>query len=297
MNRLKLALVMVIWGSLGVFTRSIPLSALNLAFLRAFIALPVLLIGMKKSGGVQWSHLKPYIASGVLLGFGWLSLFYGFKHTSISSAVIVYNMCPVYVMILAPLILKETISKVQIAVIFASMLGLILIVGHDLSEGYAALGLALSALSGMFYAVIVLINRGVKNRVDTQTATFTQVFTAMVVLLPFVLIDGNIFTIVRLDAQAIAFTLLLGVLHTGVAYTLFFSVYSQMKSVEIVSYSYLEPLFGILFSVVFTGERLMVPQIIGGILILGSTFVGEMLKDRIPSKTKPAQAQATNAIE
>lgn len=297
MNRLKLALVMVIWGSLGVFTRSIPLSALSLAFLRAFIALPVLLIGMKKTGGVQWPQLRPYIASGVLLGFGWLSLFYGFKHTSISSAVIVYNMCPVYVMILAPLILKETISKVQIAVIFASMLGLILIVGHDLSEGYAALGLMLSALSGMFYAVIVLVNRGVKNRVDTQTATFTQVFTAMVVLLPFVLIDGNIFTVVRLDAQAIAFTILLGVLHTGVAYTLFFSVYSQMKSVEIVSYSYLEPLFGILFSVVFTGERLTLPQIAGGILILGSTFVGEMLKDRKPSKAKPAQAQAPNAIE
>jgi drug/metabolite transporter (DMT)-like permease len=273
------------------------LSALSLAFLRAFIALPVLMIGMKKPGGVKWPRLLPYILSGVLLGFGWLTLFHGFKHTSISSAVIVYNMCPVYVMILAPLILKETISKVQIAVILASMLGLFLIVGHDLAEGYAALGLALSALSGMFYAVIVLVNRGVKNRVDTQAATFTQVFTAMVVLLPLVLLDGNIFTIVRLDAQAIAFTVLLGVLHTGVAYTLFFSVYSHMLSVEIVSYSYLEPLFAILFSVIFTGERLMLPQVVGGVLILGSTFAGEMLKGRKPSGTEPAQAQAPNAIE
>jgi drug/metabolite transporter (DMT)-like permease len=273
------------------------LSALSLAFLRAFIALPVLLIGMKKSGRIQWPLLRPYIVSGVLLGFGWLTLFYGYKHTSISSAVIVYNMCPVYVMILAPLVLKETISKVQIAVILASMLGLILIVGHGLSGGYGYLGLALSALSGLFYAVIVLINRGVKNRLDTQTATFVQVFTAMVVLLPFVLIDGNIFTLVRLDALAIAFTILLGVLHTGVAYTLFFSVYAHMKSVEIVSYSYLEPLFGILFSVIFTGERLMVPQIIGGMLILGSTFVGEMLKNRKPAKAEPAQTQTPNAFE
>ena len=295
MNRLKLAFVMVIWGSLGVFTRSIPLSALSLAFLRAFIALPVLLIGMKKPRGLQWPHLRPYIFSGVLLGFGWLTLFYGYKHTSISSAVIVYNMCPVYVMILAPLVLKETISKVQIAVILASMLGLILIVSNGLSEGYGYMGLALSALSGLFYAVIVLINRGIKNRLDTRTATFVQVFTAMVVLLPFVLMDGNIFTVVRLDALAIAFTLLLGVLHTGVAYTLFFSVYAHMKSVEVVSYSYLEPLFGILFSVIFTGERLALPQMIGGILILGSTFAGEMLKERKPSKAKPIQEP--NAIE
>jgi drug/metabolite transporter (DMT)-like permease len=284
---------MVIWGSLGVFTRAIPLSALSLAFLRALIALPVLLIGMKKPRGVKWPHLKPYVFSGVLLGFGWLTLFYGYKHTSISSAVIVYNMCPVYVMILAPLVLKETISKVQVAVILASLLGLILIVGHDLSEGYGYLGLALSALSGLFYAVIVLINRGIKNRLDTQTATFVQVFTAMLVLLPFVLTDGNIFTVARLDVRAIAFTILLGVLHTGVAYTLFFSVYAHMKSVEIVSYSYLEPLFGILFSMIFTGERLMLLQIIGGLLILGSTFAGEMLKDRKPS----VRAQAPDAVE
>ena len=288
MNRIKLVLVMIIWGSLGVFTRSIPLSALSLAFLRAFIALPVLFAAMKmkKADKVKWQLLIPYLISGALLGFGWLSLFYGFKHTSISSAVMIYNMCPVYVMIFAPLILKETISKIQIAVIFVSFLGLFLIVGHNLSEGYGYMGLVLSAVSGIFYAIIVFINRSIKVRVDNQTATFAQIFTAMIVLLPFVLIDGNIFTVVSLNAAAVIYTVLLGVLHTGVAYTLFFSLYAHMKSVEIVSYSYLEPLFGILFSVLFVGETLTIPQIIGGILILGSTYIGEILKDRKLSKEK-----------
>ncbi len=292
MNRVKLALVMIAWGSLGVFTRSIPLSALSLAFLRAFIALPVLFVAMKmkKTEKVNWALLKPYIISGVLLGFGWLTLFYGYKHTSISSAVIIYNMCPVYVLIAAPLILKETISKIQIAVILISFLGLFLIVGQNLSEGYGYMGLALSAFSGMLYATIVLINRSIKIRVDNQTATFVQILTSTVVLLPFVLVEGNIVTVVRLDAMAVMSTILLGVLHTGVAYTIFFSLYAHMKSVEIVSYSYLEPLFGILFSVIFIGEALTFPQIVGGVLILGSTFVGEMLKGKKVSKEKvPAQ--------
>lgn len=283
MKKIKLALVMIIWGSLGVFTKSIPLSALSLAFLRASIALPVLLVAMKmnKAGKVEWARLKPYLVSGVLLGFGWLTLFYGFKHTSISSAVIIYNMCPVYVMIAAPLILKESISKLQIAVILCSFLGLFLIVGHNVSEGYGYMGMALSAISGMIYAAIVLINRGIKCRVDNQTATLVQIFTAMLVLLPFVLMEGNILTVVNLDTRAIVFTILVGILHTGVAYTLFFSLYAHMKSVEIVSYSYLEPLFGILFSVIIVGERLTIMQIIGGLLILGSTYVGEMLMARI----------------
>ena len=282
MNRIKLVIIMIIWGSLGVFTRSIPLSALSLAFLRAFIALPVLfaVMKMKKTDKVKWQLLVPYLISGVLLGFGWLTLFYGFKHTSISSAVIIYNMCPVYVMIFAPLVLKETISKIQIAVIFTSFLGLFLIVGQNLSEGYGYMGLVLSAISGMLYATIVLINRSIKVRVDNQTATFVQILTAMIVLLPFVLIDGNIFTVVRLDAIAVIYTILLGVLHTGVAYTIFFSLYAYMKSVEIVSYSFLEPLFGIIFSMIFVGETLTIIQIIGGVLILGSTYIGEMLKDR-----------------
>ena len=282
MNRMKLVFVMVIWGSLGVFTNSIPLSALSLAFLRALIALPILFVvmKMKTTDKVNVSLLKPYLISGVLLGFGWLTLFYGFKHTNISSAVMIYNMCPVYVMILAPLVLKETISKIQIAVIFASIMGLFLIVGHNLLEGYGYMGMALSGISGMLYAIIVLINRSIKIRVDNQIATFVQIFTAMLVLLPFVLMDGNILTVLDLDARAVIYTILLGILHTGVAYTLFFSLYTHMKSVEIVSYSYLEPLFAILFSVIFVGELLTVPQIIGGILILGSTYVGEKLKDR-----------------
>ncbi len=282
MNRIKLLLVMIMWGSLGVFTRSIPLSALSLAFLRAFIALPVLFVvmKMKKENNVKWPLIKPYLISGVLLGFGWLTLFYGFKHTSISSAVMIYNMCPVYVMIAAPQVLKETISKVQIAVISISFLGLLLIVGHNLLDGYGFMGLALSAISGMLYATIVLINRSIKVRVDNQTATFVQIFAAMIVLLPFVLIDGNILMVVYLDARAVIYTILLGVLHTGVAYTIFFSLYTHMKSVEIVSYSFLEPLFGILFSVIFVGETLTFPQIIGGIMIFGSNYIGEMLKDR-----------------
>lgn len=288
MNRIRLVLVMIIWGSLGVFTTSIPLSALSLAFLRAFIALPVLfaVMKMKKTDKVQWQLLMPYLLSGVLLGFGWLTLFYGFKHTSISSAVIIYNMCPVYVMIIAPLVLKEAISKIQIAVIVISFLGLFLIVGHNVAEGYGYMGMVFSAISGMLYAAIVMINRSIKVRVDNQTATFAQIVAAMMVLLPFVVVDGSIVAVVNLDATAMMYTILLGILHTGVAYTLFFSVYTHMKSVEIVSYSYLEPLFGILFSMVFVGEALSFPQIVGGLLILGSTYTGEILKDRKLSKEK-----------
>ncbi len=281
MNRFKLIFVMIVWGSLGVFTKSIPLSALQLAFLRALIALPVLYIAIRRNRRTlryPWRQILPYLVSGLLLGFAWLTLFYGFKLTSVASAIIIYNMCPVYVMISAPLLLKEKVTTRQIAVILFSFVGLLLIVGQNILQGLGILGMLLSALSGMLYAAIVLINRNIKHRIENQTATFFQILTAMLVLLPFVLLEGDVFHVFRLDVTAILFTLLLGVLHTGISYTMFFSVYEQMKSVEIVTYSYFEPLSAILFGFIFLSETLTPVQIAGGILILGSTYIGEMLK-------------------
>lgn len=283
MNKFKLILVMALWGSLGVFAKSIPLSALQLAFLRALIALPVLFIAMRikrPAEPVRWKLYLPYILSGVLLGFGWLTLFFGYKLTSVSSAVIIYNMCPVYIMIAAPLLLKETATKIQIAVIAASFTGLFLIVGGNFMQGSGVAGMLLSALSGMIYASIVLLNRGIRHRIPNQTATFVQILSATLVLLPFVLLDKGGFHFFQLGFTPILMTVLVGVLHTGIAYTLFFSVYEHMKSVEIVTYSYLEPLSGIVFSVLFLGESLSALQIAGGLLILGSTYVGETVKAR-----------------
>ncbi len=282
MNRIKLVAIMVIWGSLGVFTRLIPLSALNLAFLRALVALPVLLLVVKvnsledKRRLLKWSRLKPYIVSGLLLGIGWLTLFYGFKHTSIASAVILYNMCPVYVLIAAPVVLHESISKTQVVVILLSFIGLVFIVGENMTDGAGYLGMILSAVSGIMYATIVLINRGIKVRLDNRLATTVQVSMALLVLLPFVVADGSILKIVELNSLSVILVIILGVVHTGIAYSMFFSLYAHLESVEIVAYSYLEPLFAIIFGFLLIGERLTIYQVIEGLLIIGSTYLGEV---------------------
>lgn len=289
MNKIKITAVMLIWGSIGVFTRSIPLSALSLAFLRAVVALPILYIVIRKRNLkiISLQQIMPYIISGVLLGLGWLSLFYGFKHTSISSAVIIYNMCPIYVMIAAPFILKEKIRKHQFLVIAFSFFGLYLIVGNNLSESADISGVLLSGLSGVCYAIIVLINRSIKNRTDNQTATFIQILTATIVLLPFIISGSDITTVVNLNSIAIGNIILLGVIHTSLAYSLFFSVYDKMKSTEIVAFSFLEPLFSIIMSILFIGETLNISQIIGGIIILGATYAGEVLNNKSISTASP----------
>jgi drug/metabolite transporter (DMT)-like permease len=282
MNRIKLIIVMILWGSIGLFTRYIDLTPVQLAFSRAALGgILLLLINGKQDLPVSQYNKKSvmlYILSGALIGIAWVALFYGYANTSIASAVIIYNMCPVYVMLAAPLVLKEKRSPVQTVVIILSLIGLVLIVGNPSMLQTDYIGKIMSSISGLLYAVIVLINRKIKVKFKSNIATSIQMISASLILLPFVINTGLMTSIKMLNHQALLMTLILGFVHTGIAYSLYFSTYHQMKSIDIVVYSYLEPVFGLMFSVIILGEVLSFVQVIGGLLILGSTFIGEYIQ-------------------
>lgn len=281
MIKLKVIVVMFLWGSIGVFSRYIELSPILLAFLRALISLPILFFIIKIKGekfNFRLVQIWPYLLSGVLLGFGWASLFFGYKNTSIASAIVIYNMCPVYVIIAAPILLKEKVSLIQVGVIVSSFLGLLLIVGTTELNTNNVWGILLSGLSGVLYAGIVIINRKVKTNIGSSIGTYIQISTAMVILIPFVVMEGEFSGVFKLNMSGIICLIVLGIVHTGIAYSIYFSCYKEMKSVDIVSLSYLEPMFGILLSMIVIGEGLQTTQVIGAILILGSTYIGEQFK-------------------
>ncbi len=281
LDKIKLTFVMLIWGSIGIFARYIDLNPMALAFFRAACAIPVLgaYIAIKKiSLRIPIKHILPYVVSGVLLGFGWAGLLYGYKNADTSSAVIVYNMCPIYVMVAAPFILKERLTVVRAAIILTCFAGLYLVVGVRPLQGRELWGVLLAGGSGIIYAAIVIINRKIKHKLDGTISAMIQITIAALILFPFALAGGGLAQVATLDALGITMTVILGTVHTGVAYSLYFSVYKRLKSIDIVSYSYLEPVFCIILGIAFLGERLTPAQWAGGVLILGATYIGEYLK-------------------
>ena len=190
MNKIKLTAVMLIWGSIGLFTKYINLTPIVLSFLRALLAIPVLLIYVKYKKlnlKLPMRTTMPYAASGVLLGFGWASLLYGYKNADTSSAAIIYNMCPIYVMAAAPIFLKERFKISQTVIILICFVGLIFVIGTRSFLHSEILGLSLSALSGMIYATIVILNRKIKHKLDGSVSALIQIVFAALVLLPFAL--------------------------------------------------------------------------------------------------------------
>ncbi|MBM6822887.1 DMT family transporter, partial [Fusobacterium mortiferum] len=73
------------------------------------------------------------------------------------------------------------------------------------------------------------------------------------------------------------YILILGIVHTGIAYLLYFSSLQELKGQTIAVLSYIDPVFAIIISAIILKEHLGILQIIGGVLILGSSFLSEIL--------------------
>jgi RarD protein len=268
---------MILWGSVGVFARYIPLTPILLAFSRAVISIPVISIIIFSSKkklikNFKLKDIKLLISSGVLIGLAWWALFTAFKYTNISAAILAYNMCPIYVLLLSPRILKEKLKREHIINIVLAVIGLIVIVFPSLNKGGSNFsGILFGIISGLLYSFIVIINRKTSNGTDAISSTFIQMISTSCILLPIVLMENPIIQLSSLNTNGVIMLLILGVLHTGIGFLIYFSSYKALSATSIALLSYLEPVFGIFFGVILLKEQLTVWQVIGGFLILGST--------------------------
>lgn len=282
-HKLILIVVMALWGSLGIFVRSIPISSLLLAFSRAVIALPILMITVKISGLSLRDCLRkeniPLMISGVLIGLAWVLFFAGFRLTSIANVTFIYNMCPIYVLILSPILLKERISRFQMLTILIAFVGFVLIIGQSIDFSDAAfLGIMAATFSGILYALIVIINRKYASHLHGEAVAFIQLLFTMLVLLPFVIGSNSLSEFSMMTPMVWLLLLILGVFHTGLAYIGYFQSYKTCSASTVAQFTYLDPAFALIFGYFLASESLTLIQGLGGLLILGSTFITLSIK-------------------
>lgn len=273
---------MLIWGTIGIFVREINLGSAEIAFLRAVIGSGVLFLlgifkGEELSGAELKRNLPVLILSGAIIGVNWILLFQGYKYTTISNATLSYYFAPVFIAILSSFVLKERLSTRKIICIFIALIGLFLILqtGKNFNgQSYSHVKGILYGLSGaVLYAIVVILNKYIKG-IKAFAVTLIQLFVAGMILLPLVIANNN-FSLKLVDAKSWIIILLLGILHTGIAYLLYFSAIKEVEGQSIAILSYIDPIFAVLISSLFLGEPMGSLQMLGGILILGSTYLSE----------------------
>jgi len=278
--RLMLIISMTIFGTLGIFVRNISVSSGELALYRAVLA--TILIGfflLITKQNIPFSNIKKEVplllASGIAMGINWILLFEAYKFTTVSVATLSYYFAPVIVTLVCPILFKEKLTKKQIICFVMSTAGLVLITGiGDIGGGKDFIGILFGLGAAVFYASVILLNKFIK-KVQGIHRTFLQFLSAIIVLLPYVIFTNGI-TLGSLNGIGWANLLIVGLIHTGVTYCLYFSSLKELPGQKAAILSYIDPLVAVMISVTILGESMTPWQVVGGIFILGFTLWNEI---------------------
>lgn len=280
-SKLKIIFSMMVFGSIGIFVKNISLSSGEISLFRAIIAaiaiiIYKLIIGKKIKFSEVKKDLPLLFLSGVAMGFNWILLFEAYKYTTVSIATLSYYFAPVIVMVVCPIIFKEKMIVKQIICFLMATIGLIMVInisGIDKANNNG-IGIAFGVGAAVLYATVIILNKFIKN-VTGIDRTLIQFFAAIIVLFPYVLATTGI-NIGNLETKGIINLLILGIIHTGITYCLYFSSLKDLKGQEAAILSYVDPLVAIIISVVILRETITAMQLIGGMLILGFTLLNEI---------------------
>lgn len=280
-SRFMLMAAMAVFGTLAPFVRNIPITSAELALFRAVLAASLIglfLVLTKRTLPVKTlkKELLLLTCSGASMAVNWILLFEAYKYTTVAIATLSYYFAPVLVTVASAVLFREKLGKKQILCFIMSTLGLIIVTGiTDLGSGSNnAVGILFGLGAAVLYAVCILLNKSIKG-VGGIERTFLQFLAAIAVMVPYVSLSGGV-SLAQMDSLGWVCLLVVGLVHTGVTYCLYFTAVERIPGQEVAILSYIDPLVAVIIGVVVLGEPLTMQQLIGGAMILGFTLWNEL---------------------
>lgn len=290
---LSLCSSMLIFGSIGLFVKYVDLPSAWIAAVRGgvgtlFLLLLVLITGKKISGKAIRANFLWLVLSGAAIGFNWILLFEAYRYTTVAVATVCYYMEPVFVMLLSPILLKEKLTARKSLCCLVALCGMVLVsglltggLGNTAVKG-PLFGLGAAAL----YTTAIFLNKRLKN-ITAYDRTIVQLGIAAIVVLPYALISQKV-SFTSLSPMQYVWLAVIAIVHTGIAYALYFGSMDALESQTIAVFSYIDPAFAVLLSVLVLREDTGILEILGAALILGSTFFCEFRPKKKPLNKESA---------
>ncbi|GBE04553.1 MAG TPA: hypothetical protein ENH31_08490 [Nitrospirae bacterium] len=280
MGYLKITIAILIWSSLGIFVRKTDLPNTGIIFYPAVIAGSIQLLVLLSTGQIRNvirtdNNSRDFfllMLIPVLFVVNTFLFFFAFKNTTIANAVMTHYTAPIFVALLAPFFLKERILKVAWLAILLSSIGLWSMLGAPFFGDVVSLsdserqGIIAGALSGLAYAFLILIIRGIAKKYSSLFIVCVQNCLVALMLLPF--IAG-----IPLTLQALPYILILGIVHSTIAPFLYVQGFHSVKANEAAILGYLEPVGAVILALIFLHEVPGLKALLGGALILYSGFM------------------------
>ena len=278
---------MTIFGTIGIFRKYIPLPSSLLALARGIIgtAFLLFLVLAVKRDKLSIEAIKRnfvfLVVSGAFIGFNWILLFEAYQYTTVATATLCYYMAPVIVVLVSPFLFKERLTPLKALCVAVALAGMVFVSGIPQS-GFGGIselkGILLGLGAATLYAIVVILNQYIKD-ISAYDKTIMQLGTAAIAILPYTLLTEN-FADITFTPVAVCMLFFVGIVHTGIAYTLYFGSMSGLKTQTIALFSYIDPVVAIILSAVILQENIGLWGVIGAVMVLGSTMVSELFGDK-----------------
>ena len=281
--RLRLIASMLIFGTIGLVRRFLPLPSGLIACVRGaggalFLCLLMMLRRRKPDRAAMKANLGRLLLSGALIGINWVFLFEAYNHTTVAVATLCYYLAPVFVLLLSPAVLGERLTLRRGLCAAVALAGLVLVSGV-LTEGASGdlLGPVLATGAALLYACVVLTNKKLKP-MPAREQTIVQMAAAALVVLPYTLVSEPVSGL-RWTPEVLLLLAVAAVVHTGIAYELYFGSVEALPAHTLAMLSYLDPVTAVLLSALVLHEAAGPAVWIGAVLILGGAMLSEGGKD------------------
>ena len=228
----------------------------------------------------RYINMPSSIISSTLMCCNWICQFEAYKYTTIATGTLCYYMQPVFYILAGAVVLKEKLTVKKICCVAVAFGGMVLV------SGVLQTGLHLSELKGVifgvsggfFYAMVVLINKYMKD-ISPVNTTIMQLALVSVIMLPYSAATGA-FGEVSITTVGIICLLILGVLHTGIGYIIYFDAVNKLPTQTVGILSYIDPVEAVMLSAFFLKEPISIFTVIGAVMILGAAAVSELTGDK-----------------
>ncbi len=270
---------MVIFGTIGIFRRLLPIDSVMLVFLRgaggALVLTLFLLICRRHPDfdGIR-RNLAKLTVSGIFLGLNWIFLFESYTYTTVATATLCYYMSPVFLIIASVFFLHETMSLPKGFCVLLAIIGMVFVSGvpeSGIPQAAELRGVVCGLAAAVFYTAMIMTSKMI-HHIGAYDKTIVQLAVAAVALIPYLTVTQG-WSSFQLTGLTLVLLAVVIIVHTGIACVIYFSTMESLKAQTIAVFSYVDPITAILLSALLLHEPMSLLNGIGAVMVLGAAVL------------------------
>ncbi|NMH65306.1 DMT family transporter [Shewanella salipaludis] len=264
---IELHLAVLLFGGTALFSKLIPLGALDITLLRCIVAAVVLASIVKFSRHrLTLGSGRDYLIAiglGVLVSLHWVTYFASMQLSSVAIGMISFFCYPVMTVLLEPMLTRTRLRLGDLLSGVAVLAGVSLLIPEASLGNDVTLGILLGVLSAMLFTARNLLHKRYFSAYSGPQAMFYQTAVAVLFLAPWHQVTPG-----EIQQQTWWLILLLGVVFTAAPHALFTSALRQLSAKTVGLVSCLQPFYGAMLALVLLGETLDGRTLLGGTLVV-----------------------------